>query len=197
MVTLTNNPILPSLRKSAHLIAEFHWRLRLCEQVKTKLQHNVQMFSQQLYWGIIPVNMTFKIFYKIMWMIRALWLVVVRDLLEDRYLDDITRNLFSLFCSTWLTVLKMFLRLFRIKANESLDKGLARAIYEEEKWRNGDKKNSWLLKYVETTRNLHNSCHRVSSLRETRCFAKCCLHHTALSRKRCWKTFRTNCIQVR
>ena len=28
----------------------------------------------------------------------------------------------------------MFLRLFRIKANESLDKGLARAIYEEEKW---------------------------------------------------------------
>ena len=75
-------------------------------------------------------------------MIRALRLVVVRDLLEDRYLDDITRNLFSLFCSTWLTVLKMFLRLFRIKANESLDKGLARAIYEEEKWRNGDKKNS-------------------------------------------------------
>ena len=30
-------------------------------------------------------------------------------------LDDVKGNLFSLFCSIWRTVLKMFVRLFRIK----------------------------------------------------------------------------------
>ena len=34
----------------------------------------------------------------------------------------------------------MFVRLFRIKASESLEKNLARAIYKEEEWRNGEKK---------------------------------------------------------
>ena len=34
----------------------------------------------------------------------------------------------------------MFVRLFRIKANESLEKCLAGAIYKEEKWWNGDKR---------------------------------------------------------
>ena len=41
---------------------------------------------------------------------------------------------------TWRAVLKMFLRLFRIKASESLEKSLARAVYKEEKWRNRDKR---------------------------------------------------------
>ena len=36
----------------------------------------------------------------------------------------------------------MFVRLFRIKASESLEKHLARAIYKEEIWRNGEKKSS-------------------------------------------------------
>ena len=40
----------------------------------------------------------------------------------------------------------MFLRLFRIKASESLEKSLAGTIYKEEKWRYGDKKSSWPLK---------------------------------------------------
>jgi len=31
-------------------------------------------------------------------------------------MDDVTGNLFSLFCSTWRAVLKMFMRLFQIKA---------------------------------------------------------------------------------
>ena len=48
-------------------------------------------------------------------------------------MDDATGNLLSLFCSTWFVVLKMFVRLFRIKANESLEKCLAGAIYKEEK----------------------------------------------------------------
>ena len=55
-------------------------------------------------------------------------------------MDDVTGNLFSLFCSTWHAVLKMFVRLFRIEASESLGKSLAGAIYKEEKWRNGDQK---------------------------------------------------------
>ena len=74
-----------------------------------------------------------------MWMLRALWLFIARDLFEYRYMDDATGNLLSLFCSTWFVVLKMFVTLFRIKANESLEKCLAGAIYKEEKWWNGDK----------------------------------------------------------
>ena len=57
-----------------------------------------------------------------MWMLHALWLVVAYDLLEYRYMDDITGNLFTLFCWTWHAVLKMFLRLFWIKGSESLQK---------------------------------------------------------------------------
>ena len=49
---------------------------------------------------------------------------------------------FFCFFPTWLAVLKMIVRLFRIKASESLEKSLAGAIYKEEKWRNGDKKSS-------------------------------------------------------
>ena len=55
-------------------------------------------------------------------------------------MDDVAGKLFSLFCSTWHAVLKMFVRLFRIEASESLGKSLAGAIYKEEKWRNGDQK---------------------------------------------------------
>ena len=75
-----------------------------------------------------------------MWMLRALWLFIARDLFEYRYMDDATGNLLSLFCSTWFVVMKMFVTLFRIKANESLEKCLAGAIYKEEKWWNGDKR---------------------------------------------------------
>ena len=39
-------------------------------------------------------------------------------------MDDVTGNLFSLFCSTWHAVLKMFVRLFRIEASESFGKSL-------------------------------------------------------------------------
>ena len=59
-------------------------------------------------------------------------------------MDDVTGNLFSLFCSTWRAVLKMFVSI-RIKISESLKKKLGRAIYKEEKWRNGDKKSSLQL----------------------------------------------------
>ena len=42
--------------------------------------------------------------------------------------------------------LKLFVRLFLIKASEGLEKRLAGATYKEEKWRNGDKKSSWVKK---------------------------------------------------
>ena len=80
-----------------------------------------------------------------MWKLRALWLAVAHDLSEYSYLDDVTRNLVCLFCSTWRAVLKMFVRLFRIKASEILEKSSTEAIYKKQKWRNGDKKSSWLL----------------------------------------------------
>ena len=79
-----------------------------------------------------------------------LWLVVAYDLSEYRYIDDVTGNLFSLFCSTWGAVLKMLVRLFRVKASKSLEKRWAGAIYKKEKWRKGDKKSSWVLKNPQT-----------------------------------------------
>ena len=73
-------------------------------------------------------------------------MVVAHDLLEYRYMDDVTGNLFSLFCSTWRAILKMFVT-FWIKASESLEKKkIARAIYKEKKWRKGEKKSSLQLK---------------------------------------------------
>ena len=53
-------------------------------------------------------------------------MVVAHDLLEYRYMDDVTGNLFSLFCSTWRAVVKMFVSLFRIepvKASKKFSRG--------------------------------------------------------------------------
>ena len=61
--------------------------------------------------------------------------LIAHDLLEYRYMDDVTGNLFSLCCSTRHTVLKMFVRLC-----ESLEQSSTGTIYKVEKWRNGDKK---------------------------------------------------------
>ena len=41
-----------------------------------------------------------------MWMLLPLWLVVAHNLLEYRYKDDVTGNLFSLSCSTWRVIWK-------------------------------------------------------------------------------------------
>ena len=76
-------------------------------------------------------------------------------------------------------------------------KSFSRSNLQRQKWRNRDKKSSWQLENVLTATNLHNSCHHVSSLWETPCFAKYFCHHSALRKWRCWKTFQRNCIQVR
>ena len=51
--------------------------------------------------------------------------------------------------------LKIFVWLFLIKASEGLKKRLAGAIYKEEKWRNGEKKRSWLKKKTLILRGWH------------------------------------------
>ena len=53
-------------------------------------------------------------------MLRALWLVVAHDLSEYRYMDDVTGNLFSLFCSKWSAVLKMFVRSKQLKVSKKV-----------------------------------------------------------------------------
>ena len=132
-----------------------------------------------------------------MWILRALWLVVAYDLSHYRYIDDVTGNLLSLFCSTWRAVLRMFLRLFRIKANESLEKSLARAFYKEEKWWNRDKKSSWPLTGCLNYKKSSQQLPWCVMLRQTRCFAKCFRQFSAYSKKRRRKTFRRNCVQGR
>ena len=44
---------------------------------------------------------------------------------------------------------------------------------------------------------LKENFNRVSSLQETRCFAKCLRHYSSLSKGRRWRPFRRNCLQVR
>ena len=68
-----------------------------------------------------------------MYMLLALLLVVAHDLSEYRYMDDVTRNLFCLFFSTWCAVLKMFVRLFQIKASEILEKKVQQELFTREK----------------------------------------------------------------
>ena len=74
---------------------------------------------------------------------------------------DVIENLFSLFCSKWRAVLKTFARLFQIKVSESRSYLQRRKI--EKRIQKGLLTTWKCLNY----RNIHNSCHRVSSLRET------------------------------
>ena len=57
-------------------------------------------------------------------------------------MDNITGKLFSLFCSTWHTDLKMHVcEIISDLEGESKEKNLPGVIYKEEKWRNGGQKN--------------------------------------------------------
>ena len=58
--------------------------------------------------------------------------LVAHDLLEYRYTDNVTENLFYLFFfSTWRVVLKMFVRLLWIKQVKVSKKSLSGGIYNE------------------------------------------------------------------
>ena len=74
------------------------------------------------------------------------------DLLEYRYMDDVTGNLFSLFCPTSRRVLKMFVRLFRIEQVKASKKRYQELFANE---KNGE---------METKRVLDNV--RMSKLQE-------------------------------
>ena len=61
----------------------------------------------------------------------------------------------------------MFVRLFRIKVSENLEESLARTIYKEEKWRNGEKKalyNLGMPKLQEIFTTVSIVCHRYERL---------------------------------
>ena len=75
---------------------------------------------------------------------------------------DVIENLFSLFCSKWRAVLKTFARLFQIKVSES------RSYLQTRKMEKRIQKGLLTTWKCLNYRNIHNSCHRVSSLRETR-----------------------------
>ena len=92
---------------------------------------------------------------------------------------------------------KCIVRLFRIKASKSLGKSLAGAIAKKKNWKKGDPKKlliTWECLNDKKSSKQLPSC--VIAGRETRCFAGCFRHYSALSKKRRWKTFRRNCIQV-
>ena len=87
------------------------------------------------------------------------------ELLEYRYMDDVTGNFLNLFCSKWRAVLKILVRLFRIKqvkASKKANQGLFT------KRKNGERETK-SLNYKKCLQQLPS--HRVSSLPETRCFA--------------------------
>ena len=102
-------------------------------------------------------NLKSKYFYTLMWMLRALCLVIAHDLSE--YMDEVTRNLFSLFCSTWRAVLKMFVRLLRIKASEILEKKFNRSYLQERKLeKRGQKKLLTTLECLNYKKSLQHRC---------------------------------------
>ena len=71
-------------------------------------------------------------------------------------MDDVRRNLFSLFCSTWLAVLKIFMRLFRIIAGE--------AIQERKMEKRGQKELLTYLRMPKLQEIFTTAADRVSSL---------------------------------
>ena len=93
-------------------------------------------------------------------------------------MDDVMENLFSLYCSTWCTVSKMFVRGFQIKQVKALKK-VEPELFTKNK--NGKTETKRVLNNLRMpilhARKLQTSCYRVScSLRELRCFAKCFCH---------------------
>ena len=92
---------------------------------------------------IVEIDKSITI-YTMMWILCVLWLVIAHDISEYRYMDDVTRNLFCLFCSTWCG-LKMFVRLFWLKASEILKK-VQQELFARKK--NGEMGTKRALDYV-------------------------------------------------
>ena len=136
--------------------------------------------------------------HTMMWMLRALWLVVAHDLLEYRYMNDVTGNLFSLFLFNMARGFENVCEIISDWGKWKLRKNFSGKYLLRRKMEKRRPKKllaTWqCLNYKKSSQQLP-SC--VSSLRETRCFAKCFRYYSSLSKKRRWKTFRRNCKQVR
>ena len=78
-------------------------------------------------------------------MLCTLWLVIAHNLLEYRYLDDVTGKFLFFVLLNTARGFENVCEIISDKTSESLQKSLAGAIYKEEEWRNGNKKSSWHL----------------------------------------------------
>ena len=78
-------------------------------------------------------------------MLCALWLVIAHNLVEYRYMDDVTGNFVFFVLLNTARGFENVCEIIPDKTSESLQKSLAGAIYKEEKGKNGNKKSSWQL----------------------------------------------------
>ena len=131
--------------------------------------------------------------YTMMRMLRALWLVVAHDLSEYRYMTS-RESCFLCFVQHGARFWKCLWDYFGLKQVKSSKKVQQELFTRKKNEETGTKRALDYFSMPKLQTNLHNSCHRVSSLWETRRFAKCFRHYSALSKKRRWKTFRRNCI---
>ena len=104
-----------------------------------------------------------------MQLLSAMWLVVAHDLLEYR--------------STWMTSREICF-LYFVQHNARFWKCLwdffgFKRVKTSKKF-----SRSYLQRRKMEKPNLHNSRHRVASLRETRCFATCFRHYSPLCKKK-------------
>ena len=76
------------------------------------------------------------------------------------YMDEVMENLFSLYCSTWHAVSKMFVRFFQIKQVKASKKVEQELFTKKE---NGKTETKRVLNNLRMpilhARKLHNSCH--------------------------------------
>ena len=106
----------------------------LCLKIITLLYKNIfyKNIEAEIY-EILRINPRLRLWkgYNLCWKsVNTIQfsMVVAHDLSEYRYMDDVTWNLFSLFCSTWRAVLKMFVRfsfgLKQVKSSKNVQQEL-------------------------------------------------------------------------
>ena len=102
------------------------------------------------------------------------------------------------FCLTWRTVLKMFVRLFRIEQVKASLK-FSRSYFQRRKMKEWRQKEllttGGCLNYKKSSQQLPSCV--VAKRDQIHSFAKCFRDHSTLSKWRRWKAFHRNCIQVR
>ena len=107
------------------------------------------------------------------------------ELLEYRYMDDVTGNLFNLFCSKWRAVLKILVRLFRIKHLKASKKA-KQELFTRRK--NGERKTKRVLDNLRKLKlqKMFTKVATASCVIATRdsLFCKCFRHYFGLSKKR-------------